>query len=415
MDTIKLTDLINVETLQKIQDTFTEFTGISALISDANGTPVTKESGGNRFCNEYIRKSYAGRLKCIECDKQGGQRSLTTGITKAYTCHAGLTDFTAPIVVAGKIIGCFAGGQIRTSDADEDFIKEKALEYGIDQDEYLEAFKETKFIESESVEKAARFLGMLASIISELSYKNYTELEKSQKAEATSKSQSNYIMQTGILLEQRLVQWYSFIDEKMQHTQNLEVKQILATMLADGKDTRNAISDSIEYIRASDNSLEIHETEYKINGLRRQILDGIIPLTEEKEIPVIVTLGECSAGTLFGDSGRIGHMLNKTLRSILREKNEGELIMEISTKRYSYSTLLHVTLIDIQTCYEEEKVKKINDIFNNDSITSEYSSEEVNAWISFEKKMVESLCGTISFKYDKGNMVINLTLPQLAL
>ena len=415
MDTIRLTDLINVETLQKIQDTFTEFTGIATLISDADGIPLTKGSGFNRFCSDYIRKSYAGRLKCIECDKKGGERSLKSGVTKAYTCHAGLMDFTAPIIVEGKIIGCFAGGQIRSSDPDENFIKEKAAEYGINPDEYLQAFKETKFIENESIQKAAKFLGMLASIISELSYKNYIELEKSQRAEATSKSQSDFVMQTGIMLEQRIQQWYSFIDDKIQHTQNLEVKQLLNAMLSDGKETRNVISDSIEYIRASDNSLEIHETEYKINGLRRQILDGILPLTDEKGVPVIVTLGECSAGTLFGDSGRIGHMLNKTLRAILREKQEGELIIEISTKKFSYSTLLKVSLIDIQTVYDKEKIKALNYFFNDDSEENAYSNEELNAWMSLEKKIIKSMYGTIDFNYDKGNMVINLTLPQLAL
>ena len=40
----KLTDLIDVETLQKIQDAFSDMSGIASLITDNYGTIQTKPS-----------------------------------------------------------------------------------------------------------------------------------------------------------------------------------------------------------------------------------------------------------------------------------------------------------------------------------------------------------------------------------
>ena len=47
LDNLKLTDLIDVETLQSIQDGFSNTTGMAALITDADGTAVTRGSNFN--------------------------------------------------------------------------------------------------------------------------------------------------------------------------------------------------------------------------------------------------------------------------------------------------------------------------------------------------------------------------------
>lgn len=73
---IKLTDLIDVDTLQKIQDAFCEMTNIAAGISDANGVALTKDSISSNFCMNYNKKSPIGKMRCEQCDKHGGELPL---------------------------------------------------------------------------------------------------------------------------------------------------------------------------------------------------------------------------------------------------------------------------------------------------------------------------------------------------
>lgn len=74
-----LTDLISVETLQRVQDAFSAMTGMAALTTDANGVPVTKGSNFTDFCMKYARESKDGHIRCEQCDKFGAEDSWKEG------------------------------------------------------------------------------------------------------------------------------------------------------------------------------------------------------------------------------------------------------------------------------------------------------------------------------------------------
>ena len=93
---LTLTDLIDVSTLQEIQDGYDNLTGMAALTTDAAGTAVTKGSNFTDFCMNYTRKSKVGCARCEQCDKSGGEETMRTGRATAYFCHGGLVEFAAP-------------------------------------------------------------------------------------------------------------------------------------------------------------------------------------------------------------------------------------------------------------------------------------------------------------------------------
>ena len=76
---LQLTDLIDKETLQKIQDGFSNMTGIAALTTDADGIPVTEGSNFSEFCMKYTRSTEKGCKSCIECDKWGAELAMKKG------------------------------------------------------------------------------------------------------------------------------------------------------------------------------------------------------------------------------------------------------------------------------------------------------------------------------------------------
>ncbi|MFR4775607.1 MAG: PocR ligand-binding domain-containing protein, partial [Lachnospira sp.] len=47
---LHLTDLIDIEMLQRIQDAFSDMTGIASVTTDADGVAVTKGSHFSDFC-----------------------------------------------------------------------------------------------------------------------------------------------------------------------------------------------------------------------------------------------------------------------------------------------------------------------------------------------------------------------------
>ena len=134
---LHLTDLIDVEMLQRIQDAFSDMTGIASVTTDADGVAVTKGSHFSDFCMKYTRSSPLGCQRCELCDKNGAELALKKGASSTYFCHAGLVDFAAPIIADGRMVGCFIGGQVLTEPPDISKIMQVADELGVDPASYI--------------------------------------------------------------------------------------------------------------------------------------------------------------------------------------------------------------------------------------------------------------------------------------
>ena len=135
---IKLTDLFDVDMLQRIQDAFSKMTGLASIITDAQGKPVTKGSNFTDFCRLYTRNSPIGCMKCEQCDKHGAEIALKVGASVTYYCHAGLLHFAAPIMAGDNMIGCFVGGQVLTEPPDITKIMQVAAEIDVELINYLQ-------------------------------------------------------------------------------------------------------------------------------------------------------------------------------------------------------------------------------------------------------------------------------------
>lgn len=198
---VALTELISVGTLQSIQDGFAKLTGMAALTTDADGNAVTKGSNFTEFCMDLTRKRREGCRRCGQCDKKGGEDALLSRKSVAYSCHAGLVDFAAPIMLGGEMIGSFIGGQVLTEEPDEEKFRSIARELGIDEDKYIAALRKVKIVSRDKVEAAADFLFIIAGLLSQSAYDAY--ISKQNNSGLTSLNQALYkkVDEAGVLVK----------------------------------------------------------------------------------------------------------------------------------------------------------------------------------------------------------------------
>ena len=55
---IQFSDLFDLNELQKIQDLFSDATGVASIITRPDGTPITKPSNFCRLCNNKIGRAH---------------------------------------------------------------------------------------------------------------------------------------------------------------------------------------------------------------------------------------------------------------------------------------------------------------------------------------------------------------------
>lgn len=181
-ESLTLLDIIDVHTLQKIQDAFAKATGMAALATDKTGS-VTQLSNPTQFCMTLTRPNPIGCERCNQCDLKGGEESARTGRPSVYYCHAGLMDFAAPVIVGGKHIGSLIGGQVLPEPPDEKKFRAIAREMGINEDEYWRAIKKIKVMPKEQIENAANLLYEVANSLSEVGLQKITAVESQKNLE----------------------------------------------------------------------------------------------------------------------------------------------------------------------------------------------------------------------------------------
>lgn len=169
LNDVKLTDVIDIEFLQRFQDDFAKGVGIASVTVDLDGTPVTDPSSYTRFCN-YTHSTECGDTRCAASHKKGGEEAARTGKPVVYECHAGLIDFAAPIMLEGRQIGTILGGQILTGNPQQEKYQKIAIDIGVDEDSYVDAVNEISLLSKERIEAAANVLFIVANNMSHMAY-----------------------------------------------------------------------------------------------------------------------------------------------------------------------------------------------------------------------------------------------------
>lgn len=183
---ITLLDLIQLEDLQRIQDSFAKATGVASIISDVEGNPITASSNFCGVC-ESIRGTEVGNRRCVESDRILGEKArklLTPTYQECLSC--GFVDASAPIIVAGQHIANWLIGQSNVMGVDRRRIQEYAVEIGANPAEMLRAYDLMPDMSLDRFTEVLDLLWLLAQEISTLGYNNLNlakELTERRRAE----------------------------------------------------------------------------------------------------------------------------------------------------------------------------------------------------------------------------------------
>ena len=118
LDELNIRNLIDCDRLQRIQDRFAKATGLALITVDCKGVPITAASSFTSFC-ATMRQDPVRQKRCFACDAHGGLQAAINGEPYVYQCHAGLVDFSVPIVLGNQYLGAILCGQVQLRDGQD--------------------------------------------------------------------------------------------------------------------------------------------------------------------------------------------------------------------------------------------------------------------------------------------------------
>lgn len=167
---LELEDIIDKSVLQSFLDNFALGFNCAAVSVGRNGEEFTNPSYYRPFCSNFIHASTIGDARCASCHKEFGKKAAASKRPYIATCHAGLIDFAAPVLIEGELIGTILGGQILSSPAKESEIRQVAEDIHTNPDGLVKAASEIDIVPQQTIEAAAEVLYIVTNALAQTGY-----------------------------------------------------------------------------------------------------------------------------------------------------------------------------------------------------------------------------------------------------
>jgi PAS domain S-box-containing protein len=188
-------ELFNIADIQQLQDKFAKATGVASIITETDGTPITRPSNFCRLCEHIIRGTEKGRRNCFYSDAMIGRHNPSGPIVQPCL-SGGLWDAGASITVGGRHVANWLIGQVRNESQDESRLVAYAREIGVDEQVLLESLQEVTPMSLDQFSNIADMLFTLAGQLSDMAFQNIQQArvitERDKATEALNISQERF-------------------------------------------------------------------------------------------------------------------------------------------------------------------------------------------------------------------------------
>lgn len=174
-------ELIDIDKLHPILESFYKLTGISTAILDLKGN-VLVESILSDACAKFHKVNPLTKSRCLENNRKSyANISEQQGKFVFHTCKNGFVDVGGPIIINGSPIATFWGGQFLLNRPDLEFFRNQAKSFNFNEHTYLEAVKKIPVFPKKQVKLIMDFFLQLTKLITEMGYKKLEQLAEQKK------------------------------------------------------------------------------------------------------------------------------------------------------------------------------------------------------------------------------------------
>lgn len=414
MQEVHLTELIDVDTLQRIQDAFSKMTGMAALTTDVDGKAITEGSSFTDYCMKYTRQSKKGCARCEQCDKFGAESTLRTGKSTTYMCHSGLIDFAAPIVAGGQLIGGFIGGQILTEKPKKEFIRAMANDLDIDFEEYWEALGKVPVLEQEQIDSAAEFLYTTASVLSDMAYGKYMALEANKEVERAANMKSDFLANMSHEIRTPMNAVIGMAEMALREELTPTAREYINQIKSSGSALLNIINDILDFSKIESGKLDIQPVEYESLSLFYDVANIVMTRLRDKNVELLLKINPTFPKVLYGDNLRVRQILINLANNAVKFTRHGHVDIIVDYKQIDEENIqMQVSVKDTGIGIKEKDLDNIFKSFQQVDSKRNRNIEGTGLGLAITRQLLTLMGGDIhvSSIYEKGS-TFSFVLPQ---
>ncbi len=413
-ENIKLTDLLDVEMLQRVQDAFAKMTGLAVITVNADGVPVTKGSNFCTFCSLYNRQSPIGNFRCQSCDANGAKLALAEGKPVSYTCHAGLVEFAAPILAGNTMIGYFVGGQVRTTPPNVSSLLQGAREIGVDAIAYLQSAINVPSISQEEIDRAAAFLYTIADVISSITYHRYVMHKANEEIERTAQLKSDFLANMSHEIRTPMNAVIGMAEMALREEMSPAARDYIQQIKTSGKTLLTIINDILDFSKIESGKMDIIEANYSPCDLISDITNIISTRIGEKDIEFLLDINPNLPCELYGDNIRIKQVITNISNNAIKFTEKGQVLLKLDYEMMSDDKInLKVSVTDTGIGIRKEDIEKLFESFQQLDSKRNRNIEGTGLGLPISRKLLTLMGGDMDIESEYGvGSTFSFHLPQ---
>lgn len=411
---VHLTDLVDVEVLQRIQDAFADMTGMASLTTDDDGVPVTVGSNFTEFCTKYTRNTPIGSVRCEQCDKFGANTTWEKGKATTYYCHAGLIDYAAPIIADGKLVGCFIGGQVLDKEPDSEHIKTVAKQIGVDPDGLWAAVKKVNILDKDKIDRAAQFLYTMSSILSDMAYGKYLAIQANKEIERAANMKSDFLANMSHEIRTPMNAVIGMAEMALREDLPPVAKEYVHQIKSSGRALLTIINDILDFSKIESGKMDIIPVEYEPMSIVNDVSNMLVTRIKDKDVEFILDISPDIPHKLFGDCIRIKQVLLNIANNAVKFTSHGQVVIHMSHKVVDDDTIrLCFSVEDTGIGIKKEDMSKLFQSFQQLDSKRNRNIEGTGLGLAISRQLMLLMNGNMEVKseYEKGS-TFSFSLPQ---
>lgn len=413
-DNYHLTDLIDVETLQKVQNAFSDMSGIAAVITDVNGVAITKDSGGCDFCHKYIRSTELGVRQCAECDKMGAARAANTKAACVYFCHAGLVEFAAPIMAHGTTVGCIVGGQLLTIPLEEKHLREVGDKLGVDAEKLIESAKDIRIVNKQTINKVSNALYTIANVLSDVAFSKHQVNMKNMELSKSSSMKSDFLANMSHEIRTPMNAVIGMAEMALREELTPAAREYIGQIKSSGQTLLTIINDILDFSKIESGKMDISDVEYEPMSVINDVSNIIMTRIGSKELELTVDVNPDLPSGLYGDNIRIKQVMVNLANNAVKFTKEGNVHVKVDFWQADEETIeLSISITDTGSGIKESDMGKLFRSFQQLDSKRNRNIEGTGLGLAICKQLVSLMNGKIHVDsvYGKGS-TFSFVIPQ---
>lgn len=411
---LKLRDIFNMEILEKLQDSLHSVLGVSTGMADLNGVALATHSSWTDFCGSHIKKSKRGLAACENCDRQGMLSAIEAKHAMVYECHAGLTDFAVPIVIGGRPMGCFLGGQVATEPLTREHVNKLARRYQIDPEELWESAQKIRIYDAEMLDKIAQFVYDVMNMISDLAFQRYQLAQSNVEIEQAANMKSDFLANMSHEIRTPMNAVIGMAEMALREELPPLAREYVNLIISSGKTLLTIINDILDFSKIESGKMDIIEDEYEPMSIIHDISTIIATRIGDKSIELIIDVDPDLPNKLYGDCIRIKQIIVNLANNAVKFTKRGMVKLTVSSKKHSEDRIdLNISVQDTGMGIKKADLSRLFQSFQQLDSKRNRNIEGTGLGLAISKRLVSLMNGSIHVEseYEVGS-TFSFTVPQ---